>query len=105
MQAMSVVGWAVNNLGEVSLGGSCVLCLLALLLHRLDDVYISGIVGDFSKLLDVLTELEEREVFPGEEDNLLSKVQSKIIKLVHMFKHKNDIVRQEQENIKHHLKE
>ncbi len=84
----------------VSFGGNCLLCLLAYLLHRLDDAYISRIVADLSSLVDVLTELEEREVFPGEEDTLLSKLQSKVIKLAHILKHENKAAEREQENTK-----
>ena len=84
----------------VSLGGNCVLCLLAFILHRLDDAYISGIVSDLSRLVDLLADLEEREIFPGEEDSLVSKFQSKVIKLVHILKGKNEAARQEQENTK-----
>lgn len=84
----------------VSFGGNCLLCLLAYLLYRLDDAYISGIVADLSSLVDVLTELEEREVFPGEEDTLLSKLQGKVIKLVRILKHQNKVAKQEQENMK-----
>ncbi len=84
----------------VSFGGNCLLCLLAYLLHRLDDAYISGIVADLSSLVDILTELEEREVFPGEEDTLLSKLQNKVIKLARILKEKSNVEKQEQENTK-----
>lgn len=84
----------------VSFGGNCLLCLLAYLIYRLDDAYISGIVSDLSNLVDVLTELEEREVFSGEEDTLLSKLQSKVIKLARILKHKNQVAKQGQENMK-----
>lgn len=84
----------------VSLAGNCVLCFLAFLLHRLDDAYITGIIADLSCLVDILTELEEREVFPEEEDTVLSKLQVKVIKLVRILKSKNETAKQEHENIK-----
>lgn len=83
-----------------SLAGSCALCLLAFLIHRLDDDYISGIVADLSSLMDILTQLEEKEIFPGEEDTLVSKLQNKVIKLAHILKDKNEVANQEKENIK-----
>lgn len=84
----------------VSLAGSCALCLLAFALHRLDDMYISGIVADLSGLMDVLMGLEDKEIFPGEEESLVSKLQNKVIKLAHILKRKNEMEAQEKENIK-----
>lgn len=80
--------------GMLILGG------LALLVHRLDDNYISEVVSDLSKLTDALTELEEREIFPENEDTVISKLQSKVIKLTKILKTKNEASLREQENIK-----
>lgn len=84
----------------VSLAGCLLFCLLAYLMHRLDDWYITGIVVDLPKLIDMLTELEEREIFVENEDTLISKLQNKVIKLVRILKYKNMLAKQEHENIK-----
>lgn len=89
--------WKVS---AISLSGCLVLCLLSFLLHRLDDRFITGIVADLSRLTDMLMELEEREVFAETEDTVLSKLQSKVIKLVRILKNKNKKSEQERENIK-----
>lgn len=75
-------------------------CVLTFLLYRLDDIYISGVVNDLSELCDDLTTLEEKVIFPENEDNLLSKLQNKILKLVKILKKKNELSEQEHENIK-----
>lgn len=76
------------------------LCVAAYLLHQLDNTYISGVVADLSRLTDVLLNLEEKEIFPENEDNMLSKLQSKVIKLTRILKKKEEAALQEQENIK-----
>ena len=88
------------KISAISFSGSLSLCLLAFLLHRLDDKYITGIVADLSRLTDMLMELEEREIFAETEDTVLSKLQSKVIKLVRILKNKNKQSEQERENIK-----
>lgn len=77
-----------------------IMSAIAFLLYKLDDIYISGVVEDMSKLCDNLTTLEEKIVFPENEDILLSKLQNKIIKLVKLLKKKNEISEQEHQNIK-----
>lgn len=84
----------------VALAGCLLFCLLAYLIHRLDGWYITGIVADLPKLIDMLTELEEREIFVENEDTLISKLQNKVIKLVRILKYKNMLAEQEHENIK-----
>ncbi len=84
----------------VVLVGCLCLCLLAFGLHRLDDRYISDIVMELSRLMDVLMELEEREIFPGHEDTVLSKLQSQVIKLVRILRNKNEMAAWENENMK-----
>ncbi len=83
-----------------ALAGCLLFCFLAYLLHRLDDWYVTGIIADLPKLMDLLAELEEREVFPENEDTVISKLQSKVIKLVRILKQKNRLAEQEHENIK-----
>ena len=73
-----------------SSAGMLLLCLVIFCIHRLDDKYIAGIVHDLSRLTDILTELEEKEVFPDNEDTLISKLQSKIIKLIRILKKKKN---------------
>ena len=70
------------------------------LLQRTDDVYISQIVAALSDLLDSLSELERQEVFPENEDTLLSKLQSKTDKIVTTLRLQNERERAEHENIK-----
>lgn len=70
------------------------------LLQRTDDNYISQIIAALSDLLDSLSELERREVFPENEDTLLSKLQSKTDKMVTTLRLQNDRERAEHENIK-----
>lgn len=70
------------------------------LLQHADDVYISQIVAALSDLLDSLSELERQEVFPENEDTLLSKLQSKTDKIVTTLRLQNERERAEHENIK-----
>lgn len=86
--------------GVVCLAGCLLVSVLTYLLYRLQDYYITGIVTDLSSLIDVLTELEEKEIFPDNEDTILSKLQNKVIKLVRILKYKNEAAKQEHENIK-----
>ena len=74
--------------------------LLAEMQRYIDRRYISDIVADLSDLCDNLIKLKESEVFPGNEENLLSKLQHKMMKLVKILKQKNEVSKQEQENIK-----
>lgn len=75
-------------------------CVLTFALYRLDDKYISGVTDDLSKLCDNLITLEEKIIFPENEDTILSKLQNKILKLVKILKKKNETSKQEHENIK-----
>lgn len=84
----------------ITLAGCLILCLLAYLIHWLDDCYIIGVVRELSSLLDVLMELKEREIFPDNEDTVVSKLQSKVIKIVRILKYKNRLEEQEHESIK-----
>lgn len=70
-----VLYFATADLGVsiMALAGCLLFCLFAYLMHRLDDWYITGVVAELPKLVDMLTELEELEVFPENEDTLVSK--------------------------------
>lgn len=77
-----------------------IFCVLEYLLYRLEDTYITGNVAKLSHLIDVLMELGEKEVFPDNEDTVLSKLQSKVIKHTRILKYKNETAKTERENIK-----
>lgn len=89
--------WRVS---AITFCGCLLLGVAARLLHWLDDRYIAGVVADLSLLMDVLVELEEKEVFPQGEDTLVSKLQNKVIKLARILKNKNQAAEEEHENIK-----
>lgn len=72
---------------------------LSYLMYQLSDRYITEIVAELSKLLDVLTQLSEEEVFPDNEDTLVSKLQNKVLRLVSILRKNNERTKQEQENI------
>ena len=74
--------------------------IITVILYYYDDKYITGIVSDLSELMDVLIELKEKEIFPENEDTILSKLQNKVIKLADILKKKNETAIREQENIK-----
>lgn len=80
--------------------GMLILCGIVFLIHYLDNLFITGIISDLSRLTDILIELEEKQIFPENEDTIISKLQSKIIKLVRILKKKNETSLQEHENIK-----
>lgn len=77
-----------------------ILCMLSYIQYRIEDDYISGIVQDLSKLCDNLITLEEKTLFPENEDNLLSKLQNRILKLVKILKNNSKESEQAHENIK-----
>ena len=73
-----------------SLAGEAVLILVMLYILRLDDRFITETAADFSRLADCLAELQEREIFPDNEDTADSKLQSQIIKIVREMKKKKE---------------
>ena len=77
-----------------------VLSGISVVIYRLCDDYISKIVADLSDLLDVLINLQEKNVFSENEDTLLSKLQTKVIKLVRILRRQNEMSVREKENIK-----
>ncbi len=74
--------------------------LIMRMLQKTDDEYISTVVSSVSELLDVLAQLEQQEIFPANEDTLISKLQSKVEKMVATLKLQNEKERMENENIK-----
>lgn len=80
--------------------GDALFLLLLAALYRTDDRYITEIVLNLSRLIDALAELEEKEIFPENEDSVLSKLQAKAIKLVRVLNKKNEQAAAEKENIK-----
>ena len=84
----------------VTLVSGLVLSGISVFLYRLCDDYISHIVADLSDLLDVLINLQEKNVFSENEDTLLSKLQNKVIKLVRILRRQNEMSVREKENIK-----
>lgn len=66
----------------------------------MDDRHMVSIAADLSELCDSLVTLEERQLFPENEDTILSKLQSKMMKLVKILKKKNADSLREQENVK-----
>lgn len=94
---LMTMDWGVS---AITFCSCLLLCVAAGLLYRLDDCYITGVVADLSLLMDVLVELEEKEVFPQGEDTVVSKLQNKVIKLTRILKNKNEAAEAEHENIK-----
>lgn len=70
------------------------------LIQKTDDVYISSVVSGVSDLLDALEQLEKQDIFPASEDTLISKLQSKVEKMVTELRLQNERERMEHENIK-----
>ena len=70
------------------------------LLQKADDDFISEVVAAMSDLLDNLSELKRQQVFPEYEDSLVSRLQSKVDKIIDALKLQNSRERLEHENIK-----
>ena len=73
--------------------GMMTLCIISYIMHIADDIYISGIIIKLSELMDVLLFIDEQEIFPSNEDSVLSKLQNKVIKLSRVLKNKNRLDR------------
>ena len=67
--------------------------------HR-EQAYWRSVAAQLSDLCDCLLFLEHREIFPRNEDTVLSKLQDKVLKLVTILQQKNEDSRQAQENLK-----
>lgn len=82
--------------------GMAVLCILSYALHKADDIYISEIVRQLLELTDVLIQIDSKSqaIFPDDEDTMLSKLQSKVLKLSKILKNNSIREQQEHENIK-----
>ena len=70
------------------------------LLQKADDDFISEVVAAMSDLLDNLSELKRQQVFPENDDSLVSRLQSKVDKIIDALKLQNSRERLEHENIK-----
>lgn len=81
-------------------GAGVLFIALIFLMQRNDDAYVSGIVTDISEVLDEIMKLEQREVFPVEEDSLVSKLQNQVLGITRILRLQNENERQEHENIK-----
>jgi len=84
----------------VILAADLLFVLLVYITKRNDDYYISNIIADLSDMLDCLMELSNEEIFPDNEDSLLSKLQSQVLGLVHILKMQREHESIEHENIK-----
>lgn len=70
------------------------------LLQKADDDFISEVVAAMSDLLDNLSELKRQHVFPENDDSLVSRLQSKVDKIIDALKLQKSRERLEHENIK-----
>lgn len=77
-----------------------VMAVIAELQHRVDDRYISGIIAELARLIDALSELTERDIFPENEDTLVSKLQGKLVKLVKVLRKRQQAEERDKENVK-----
>ena len=73
---------------------------LLVLMQRNDDRYISKILMDLSAVLEQLMELKQKEIFPVEEDSMISKFQNQILEIIRMLRLQNENETKEHENIK-----
>lgn len=96
------VGIVTSSLAAAVISAAFMLgvCILSFVNYRIEDMYISSVTDDLSRLCDNLITLEEKTIFPENEDTLLSKLQNKILKLVRILKKKNEDSEKEHENIK-----
>lgn len=74
--------------------------ILAYIQHGLDDKYITDVIMELAALCENLMTLEEKEIFPANEDTELSRLQNKVMKLVRILRKKNEDSLREQENMK-----
>jgi len=100
---LGVLSFCVSHMWTLSLAIVLISSLFIPVLYlsqKNDDIYISSIIADLSEMLDCLTELSGEEIFPFDEDTLLSKLQTKVISLVHILKKQSEREETEHENIK-----
>lgn len=101
--SVSVAVWLMTHRWSLVLvidAGFVGLAVIAALQHRVDDRYISDIIAELAKLIDALSELTERDIFPDNEDTLVSKLQNKLVKLVKALRKKRDMAERDKENVK-----
>lgn len=77
-----------------------VLGVLSYLMYRLSDRYITGVVAELSRLVDILSQLSDEEIFPDNQDTIVSKLQSKVVRLVSILRKNNERAKQEKEDVK-----
>lgn len=99
----TILMYVLTQESKAILSGGCGFAITGAItwfIHRLDDRYISSIVSDLSELTDALFTIQKKEIFPENEDTLVSKLQMKVIKLADVLQKKEKKSREEQENIK-----
>lgn len=84
----------------IALAGFAVLCGILYGVRCLFVRYVFDVVSDMSDLMDMFSELEERQLFPENEETIVTKLQSKAIRLVQMLRKQQKTALQEQEDIK-----
>lgn len=74
--------------------------ILFIILYKTTNNYISNLLEQLSDLISTITDMEEREIFALNEDNMLSKLQSQVIKLTSILKARNRASEHERNEIK-----
>ncbi|MGN0150917.1 MAG: sensor histidine kinase [Wujia sp.] len=100
---LTVIVWCTTHNYYATLivgAGMLAMAGLTALHNRIDDRYISGVIAELARLIDVLSELSEQDIFPENEDTLLSKLQNKVVKLAKMLRKKQETAEQDKENVK-----
>ena len=69
-----------------ALAWGVVMFVVIRLLQKADDDFISEVVAAMSDLLDNLSELKRQQVFPENDDSLVSRLQSKVDKIIDALK-------------------
>lgn len=100
--SIGLVWWFLKDLRftVIVAGVLLLMCILLGLLYYLEELYISNVVMSLSELMESLIQLEEKDIFPENEDTLVSKLQNKVIKLTRILKNKEEEATAEQENMK-----
>ncbi len=83
----------------ISFSGMIILLLCMINISRCDQKYINEIAENLTELMDSIMTLEEKDVFAENEDTIVSKLQSKVIKLIRIMKKKNEETEEEKKEI------